>query len=79
MSIAYNNLGSVKRAKGAFKEAIEEYSLAIKMDSSMYMAFNNRGFARYKDNDFEGAVVDYKKAIVKLKEGETIDYSGGIS
>ena len=26
-----------------------------------------------------GRRVDYKKAIVKLKEGETIDYSGGIS
>ena len=42
---------------------MEDFSIAIELDSKDTLAYNNRGYTKYKLEDFYGAVKDYNKAI----------------
>jgi tetratricopeptide (TPR) repeat protein len=45
------------------EKAIEDYSEAIRLDASMFDAFNNRGSAHYEAGNLLAAVADYTSAI----------------
>ena len=48
MAFAYNNLGSVSRELKKYDEAIEAYSKAVEINAEYFIAFNNRGLAKYE-------------------------------
>lgn len=49
--------------KKEFKEAIEEYKNAIKIDPKLTSAYNNKGNAHYRQHHYSEAIAAYKKAI----------------
>lgn len=59
----YNTLGVLKHETGDYKGAITAYNIAISFDSIDVMLFFNRGLAKTKDGDLEGAIKDYIKVI----------------
>lgn len=54
----YNALGVVYRKKGQFEIAIQMYTKAISFQSNNPIFFNNRGMAKRKLFDFDGAPKD---------------------
>ena len=59
----YYNKGNSYFRENEFTLAIENYSLAIKLNSGFYLAYNNRAVAREKTNEVNGAIEDYTAAI----------------
>ena len=59
----YIMTGNAKENLGDLKGAIEQYSLAIKDDSTSAMAYFNRALVKRKMNDYEGSIADYTMAI----------------
>ncbi len=57
------NLGYLLDELERFEEAKEALDKGIALDSTIAYAYNNRGFARYKLGDFEGAILDFNKSI----------------
>ena len=55
--------GNVQLQKREYKEAIRFYSEAITKKPDFADAYNNRGLARFRDDDREGALADYTRAI----------------
>jgi len=55
--------GNAKEEIGDLKGAIIQYSLAIKEDSTLSIAYFNRAYAERKLNDYENAIKDYTLAI----------------
>ncbi len=55
--------GNVQLQKREYKEAIRYYSEAIAKKPDFADAYNNRGLARFRDDDREGALIDYTRAI----------------
>jgi tetratricopeptide (TPR) repeat protein len=53
----------VKEKLGDYQGAVDDYSVAIKLDTSYYMAYNNRGSAKFQLGDYEGALADFNKGI----------------
>lgn len=60
----YNRANSFK-AKRQFKEAIEDYSKALELDSNLAQAYNNRGVCYVLSGDTLKAFNDFEKAIKK--------------
>ena len=66
---------SVESSKKSIRMAIEKiFKVKVENINTIKVKGKRKVF-----KGTQGRRVDYKKAIVKLKEGETIDYSGGIS
>jgi tetratricopeptide (TPR) repeat protein len=42
-----------------YKEAIEDYTEALKLDSTYYFALNNRGIAKIETKNYIGAIEDF--------------------
>jgi tetratricopeptide (TPR) repeat protein len=61
MPFTLNNMASVYRKKGKSKEAIENYTAAIKLKGDYYIAYTNRGRAKLDAGDFKGALEDFSK------------------
>lgn len=55
--------GNVQLQKREYKEAIRYYSEAIAKKPDFADAYNNRGLARFRNDDPEGALADYTRAI----------------
>ncbi|GAB3786697.1 hypothetical protein GCM10028818_50360 [Spirosoma horti] len=55
--------GNVQLQKREYKDAIRFYSEAISKKSDFADAYNNRGLAKFRDDDREGALADYTRAI----------------
>lgn len=51
-----------------FKEAEEQFSIAIKYDKGNYEAYYYRGCAKFNQKQYSEAIVDYEKAL-ELKSG----------
>jgi serine/threonine protein kinase len=51
------------RQRGSYRQAIEEYSDAIRLDPKFMNAYTNRGLSYYFLNDYDRAVEDYSAAI----------------
>ena len=58
----YFNKGAVNDRLGNFKEAIDDYTNAISLNSSMGIAYYNRAYSRGKFDDFDGSCDDFRKA-----------------
>ena len=66
---------SVESSKKSIRMAIEKiFKVKVENINTIKVKGKRKVF-----KGTQGRRVDYKKAIVKLKDGETIDYSGGIS
>ena len=65
----------VSSSKESIKMAVEKiFKVKVKSINTIKIKGKTKIFKGTK-----GRRADYKKAIVSLKEGETLDYSGGIS
>ena len=60
---SYVERGNDWLKKGNFESAISDYSLAIAFDGSSPQAFYNRGLARERSGDRDGALRDFEKAL----------------
>ena len=70
----YIMTGNAKENLGDLKGALEQYSLAIKDDSTSAIAYFNRALVKRKMNDYEGSIADYTSAI-KYKPKYDIAYN----
>jgi tetratricopeptide (TPR) repeat protein len=52
-----------KQAKGDLDGAIADYTRAIELEGTNYIAYNNRGMAKQAKGDLDGAILDLTKAI----------------
>src|SRR5688500_15234981 len=55
--------GMQKFGAGDFVEAVRWFTRAVRSDSSLVMAYMNRGHAKTKMHDFRGAIEDYNRVI----------------
>nr|WP_223860690.1 tetratricopeptide repeat protein [Spirosoma validum] len=55
--------GNVQLQKREYKEAIRYYSEAITKKPDFADAYNNRGLAKFRNDDREGALADYTRAL----------------
>ncbi|UFH52454.1 tetratricopeptide repeat protein [Spirosoma sp. KNUC1025] len=55
--------GNVQLQKREYREAIRYYSEAIAKKSDFADAYNNRGLAKFRNDDREGALADYTRAL----------------
>ena len=67
---AYYNLGIAYWAIGQKQKSMENYSLAIEVDSKYADAYYGRGVCYYYLNDYDNALADYSKAISLLPRPE---------
>ncbi|WP_404789817.1 trypsin-like peptidase domain-containing protein [Altericista sp. CCNU0014] len=58
----YVNSGNAKVASGSYQGAVEDYNAAIQGNSSLAIAFFNRGLAYYKLGKEDRAIADFSKA-----------------
>jgi len=72
--LAYNNRGLAYGNEGLFKEAFEDLSTAIILDSSYDLAYSARGTVFGKMGLYARAIEDYNKAIV-LEPGNYLVYN----
>jgi len=62
--IAHLNYGkALSEQNGKLNEAIQQYDIAIKLDTNFSIAYNNRGVAKDMKGEKESAILDYSKAI----------------
>jgi tetratricopeptide (TPR) repeat protein len=59
----YFRLGWLYQKMGDDKEAIANYNRALDIDSTLAAIYNNRGVARYAQDDLVNALADYNRAI----------------
>lgn len=68
---AHAQLAFSKFSAGDFKGALEEYDLAIEIDSTDVNYLFNRGLVREKMKDYEGSIDDFTKAIALKQDYES--------
>ena len=49
--------------RGKYQEALTLNNKVLELDDKLPLAYNNRGFVKYKLNDLEGAMADIKKSL----------------
>lgn len=68
---------------GRYNQAINYYTEAIKSDNlssiSLEDAYFNRGYAKMRTNDFDGAITDFNKAIEINPKNSRVYYSRGVA
>ncbi len=74
---AYYNLGIAFWATGQKDKSLENYTLAIKVDSTYADAYYGRGVCFYYLNDQDKALADYSKALIYLQRPE-LYYNRGL-
>jgi len=62
-ALAYRYRGDARMEAGAFRQAIADFSDAIRLKTDDASAFAGRGWARFSIRDFAGAIRDYDEAI----------------
>lgn len=68
ISYWYTDLADAKSANNQLKEAINDYSLALKLNPDNGIAYWNRGGAYHRHQDYELAANDYSKAMNYYKD-----------
>jgi tetratricopeptide (TPR) repeat protein len=58
-----NMRGNALREQGDWAAAIEQYTLALEVQTDYAIAYNNRGWAQFNLGDYEAALSDYNAAI----------------
>lgn len=74
-SVAYNNIGELRTQAGALKEAIRNFSQALRLDSANSRAYAGRAEARAASGDMVGAIRDYDRAIA-ISPSDSINFIG---
>jgi lipoprotein NlpI len=74
---AYSNLGIAYWALGQKEKSMENYSMAIKVDSTYADAHYGRGVCYYYLNDQDNALIDYTNALKYLQRPE-LYYNRGL-
>lgn len=64
-SRAYNLWGIILCEQGKYKEAINKYEIAVKLDPNSGYPYHNWGRTLYKSGDYNGAISKYNIAIEK--------------
>jgi len=67
----YFNVGLAFKILGRFEEAEGEYSRAIQLKPSYGAAYGNRGNVRLMRNNVEGALADYRMAVMLNRKDKT--------
>lgn len=68
----FNNQGLDKAKKGEFKQAIEDYTRALRLNPNRADVYRNRGDVRSALGDYQAAIEDYQKAAeIYQKQGRT--------
>ena len=62
-ALGYSISGSDKVARKDYSGAVEDFSMAIKLDPTFKQAYENRGVAKFYLQDYNGAILDYTRAI----------------
>ena len=62
-AIQYNKSGIKKMFSLQYKEAMEDFNLAIELDPLFDQPYYYRGNLKYSAKDYQGALADYSKAI----------------
>lgn len=60
---SYINKGNLNHQKGKYKQAIENYTEAIVLDSNYAESYFARGTSKLYNLDFEGAIADFDKTL----------------
>jgi tetratricopeptide (TPR) repeat protein len=68
VSMWYTVMADTKSADKQYKDAINDYSLALKLDPGNGVAYWNRGAAYHYHQDYELAARDYTKAMAYYKD-----------
>ncbi|KAG5276856.1 hypothetical protein AALO_G00110570 [Alosa alosa] len=63
LAVALNNRGQIKYLRVDFKEAMEDYTLAIEANKEFEVPYYNRGLIHYRLGFFEDAEKDFKKVL----------------
>ncbi|KAL2082670.1 hypothetical protein ACEWY4_022488 [Coilia grayii] len=63
LAVALNNRGQIKYFRVDFKEAVEDYTLAIKAKNEFEVPYYNRGLIHYRLGFFEDAETDFKRVL----------------
>ncbi|XP_077077147.1 tetratricopeptide repeat protein 32 [Siphateles boraxobius] len=63
LAIAYNNRGQVKYFRVDFNEAMDDYTLAIQINSQFEVPLYNRGLIHYRLGFFKEAESDFRRAL----------------
>lgn len=74
-STAYTNIGELRAQAGALKEAIRNFSQALRLDDANSRAYTGRAEARTASGNVAGAIRDYDKAI-SLSPSDSVNYIG---
>jgi tetratricopeptide (TPR) repeat protein len=59
----YYRLGTNNVDAGNYRQAIEDFSRSIAIDSRSVRAYIGRGRSKYQLQDYRGAISDYRKAL----------------
>jgi tetratricopeptide (TPR) repeat protein len=76
-STAYTNLGEIRLQAGALKEAIGDFTHAIRLSDSNGRAYAGRAQARFSSGDVKGSIRDFDKAIAITPTESTYFVSRG--
>lgn len=60
---AYNNRGTLERARGQFETAVQDFDRAIALNPDYVAAFMNRAESRFSTDGYAAAIEDYDRAI----------------
>jgi tetratricopeptide (TPR) repeat protein len=60
---SFNNIGNIHRDFGNYKEAINNYNIAISYNIGDATPYANRGYTYFFLNDYENAMKDFNKAL----------------
>jgi tetratricopeptide (TPR) repeat protein len=59
----HNSLGRKALQEEHFTEAIKEFSAALKLDPSLSLAYNARGYAYFRQKRYTDALADFDNAL----------------
>ena len=62
-AVQYNKSGLKEMFILHYKEAIEDFNMAIELDPLFDQPYYYRGILKYNEKDYQGALSDYTKAI----------------
>ena len=66
-SARFDNKANKIALRGDYEMAIKLFSEAIRLDRFFHEAYYNRAIAKSKLKDYEGAILDYSKAIEQVR------------
>lgn len=72
--LVYNNRGIFLQQRGKMKEAIEDFTKALQLDSKYFVGFTNRGYVHLQDGQPAAAEADFDESL-KINAQQPLVYS----